>query len=218
MTRTEWLLYGAPRPAPTPPRSPDADLRPALTAAGFSTSIARAFEGCPAPRRCLPGLASPRSSPGRLGGRSRSSRRTGSPAPHARTSGCKLRRARRRRALRHAARAGLRPRQLDYGRLNGWLRTRSSSISAARTRVRCGARLCRDADDHARARCWNSSTRNSCASRPPLALVANASLLAKHRLKDLPLARRYAAAVERHARAPTWPLWARQMEIFIPRT
>ena len=39
--------------------------------------------------------------------------------------------------------------------------------------------------------------------------------LAKHRLKDLPLARRYAAAIERYTTAPDVPLWARQMEIFI---
>ena len=45
--------------------------------------------------------------------------------------------------------------------------------------------------------------------------LAHAALLAKHRLKDLALARRYAAAVERHATAPDVPLWARQMEIFI---
>ena len=45
--------------------------------------------------------------------------------------------------------------------------------------------------------------------------VAHAALLAKHRLKDLPLARRYAQALEQHARGPAVPPWARQMEIFI---
>jgi hypothetical protein len=40
-------------------------------------------------------------------------------------------------------------------------------------------------------------------------------LLAKHRLKDLALARRYAAAIDRQTTAPGVPLWARQMEIFI---
>jgi hypothetical protein len=45
--------------------------------------------------------------------------------------------------------------------------------------------------------------------------LAHGALLAKHRLKDLPLARRYAAAVARHATKPDVPLWARQMEIFI---
>jgi hypothetical protein len=45
--------------------------------------------------------------------------------------------------------------------------------------------------------------------------LAHAALLAKHRLKDLALARRYAAAVDRHTTAPDVPLWAKQMEIFI---
>jgi hypothetical protein len=45
--------------------------------------------------------------------------------------------------------------------------------------------------------------------------LAHAALLAKHRLGDLPLARRYASALQRHARSPQVPLWARQMELFI---
>ena len=45
--------------------------------------------------------------------------------------------------------------------------------------------------------------------------LAHAALLAKHRLKDLPLARRYAAAIDRHTTAADVPLWARQMQIFI---
>ena len=45
--------------------------------------------------------------------------------------------------------------------------------------------------------------------------LAHAALLAKHRLKDLPLARRYAQALEQQARGPDVPPWARQMEIFI---
>ena len=45
--------------------------------------------------------------------------------------------------------------------------------------------------------------------------LAHAALLAKHRLHDLPLARRYAAAIQRLANDDSVPLWARQMEIFI---
>jgi hypothetical protein len=45
--------------------------------------------------------------------------------------------------------------------------------------------------------------------------LAHAALLAKHRLHDLPLARRYAAAIDRNTTDPSVPLWARQMEIFI---
>jgi len=45
--------------------------------------------------------------------------------------------------------------------------------------------------------------------------LAHAAAIAKHRLHDLPLARRYAAAIQRHATGANVPLWAKQMEIFI---
>ena len=45
--------------------------------------------------------------------------------------------------------------------------------------------------------------------------LAHAALLAKHRLQDLALARRYAAAIDRSTKSPDVPLWAKQMEIFI---
>ena len=45
--------------------------------------------------------------------------------------------------------------------------------------------------------------------------LAHAALLAKHRLKDLALARRYAHAVQEKTTARDVPLWATQMEIFI---
>jgi len=45
--------------------------------------------------------------------------------------------------------------------------------------------------------------------------LAHAAMLAKHRLHDLPLARRYAAAIGRLATDDSIPLWARQMELFI---
>ncbi len=45
--------------------------------------------------------------------------------------------------------------------------------------------------------------------------LAHAASIAKYRLKDLALARRYAAAIQRYATGKDVPLWARQMEIFI---
>ena len=45
--------------------------------------------------------------------------------------------------------------------------------------------------------------------------LAHAAAIAKHRLNDLPLAKRYAAAIQKHASGPNVPLWAKQMEIFI---
>jgi len=45
--------------------------------------------------------------------------------------------------------------------------------------------------------------------------LAHAAAVAKHGLQYLPLARRYAAAIQQHATGEDVPLWARQMEIFI---
>jgi hypothetical protein len=45
--------------------------------------------------------------------------------------------------------------------------------------------------------------------------LAHAALLAKHRLNDLPLALRYARAIERCTSDPNIPSWAKQMQIFI---
>ena len=45
--------------------------------------------------------------------------------------------------------------------------------------------------------------------------LAHATLLAKHQLKDLPLARKYAVALQQNTTAPDAPTWVRQMEPFI---
>ena len=45
--------------------------------------------------------------------------------------------------------------------------------------------------------------------------LAHATVIAKHRLHDLPLALRYARAIQGSATAADVPLWARQMEAFI---
>ncbi len=45
--------------------------------------------------------------------------------------------------------------------------------------------------------------------------LAHVAVMAKHRLHDLPLALRYAKALEQHARGPGVPGWARQMHIFL---
>jgi hypothetical protein len=45
--------------------------------------------------------------------------------------------------------------------------------------------------------------------------LAHATVIAKHRLRDLPLALRYAQAIQRNATGDSVPLWAKQMEVFI---
>lgn len=45
--------------------------------------------------------------------------------------------------------------------------------------------------------------------------LAEAAVIAKHQLHDLPLAQRYAAAVQQNATGSNVPLWAKQMNAFI---
>lgn len=45
--------------------------------------------------------------------------------------------------------------------------------------------------------------------------LAHAAVMAKHRLKDLTLARKYARAIRLYATGSEVPLWTKQMEIFI---
>ena len=45
--------------------------------------------------------------------------------------------------------------------------------------------------------------------------LAHATVIAKHQLKDLSLARKYAVALQQHTTTRDAPLWVRQMEPFI---
>ena len=45
--------------------------------------------------------------------------------------------------------------------------------------------------------------------------MANATVIAKHRLKDLELARKYARALQENTKAARVPVWVKQMEFFI---
>jgi len=45
--------------------------------------------------------------------------------------------------------------------------------------------------------------------------IAHAAFLAKHRLKDMPLALKYAHALQEYTTAKDVPYWAKEMEIFI---
>lgn len=45
--------------------------------------------------------------------------------------------------------------------------------------------------------------------------LAQAAIVARHRLHDLPLARQYARAIRERATGPGVPAWAREMEVFV---
>ena len=106
---------------------------------------------------------------------------------------------------------------MDYGRLTGWLRAALELDPRSAYPLFAAARVFAETPDPAASRValefvYQEFTRDPNRRWPWL---AHAALLAKHRLKDLPLARRYAAAIDRQTTARDVPLWARQMEVFI---
>ena len=107
--------------------------------------------------------------------------------------------------------------KLDYGRLIAWLRVILATDPRSAYPLFAAARVYAENPDPAKARrmldfIFSEFERDPNGRWPAL---AHAALLAKHRLHDLPLARRYAAAIQRSTTDPTVPDWARQMEIFI---
>lgn len=106
---------------------------------------------------------------------------------------------------------------LDYSRLTAWLRALLELDPRGPYPLFTAARVYAEIPDPARSRLMLEFVYEQFLLDPNRRWpwLAHAALLAKHRLHDLPLARRYAAAIDRHTTAPDVPLWARQMEIFI---
>ena len=108
-------------------------------------------------------------------------------------------------------------RQLDYGRLAGWLHAILATDPRSEYPLFAAARVYAENPDPAKARRIFEFIFEEFAADPNRRwpALAHAALLAKHRLQDLPLARRYAAAIQRLATGDSVPLWAKQMEVFI---
>jgi len=107
--------------------------------------------------------------------------------------------------------------RLDYGRLIGWLGAILATDPRSGYPLFAASRIYADVGDPARMRRMLEFIDQAFAADPNRRwpALAQAALLAKHRLHDLPLARRYAATLEKLTTDPTVPSWARQMEIFI---
>ena len=107
--------------------------------------------------------------------------------------------------------------RLDYARLVSWLAAIQAVDPRSGYPLFAAARVYGENSDAQKARRMFEFIESEFVRDPNRRwpALAHASLLAKHRLKDLPLARRYAAAIERQTTDPTIPDWARQMEIFI---
>jgi hypothetical protein len=107
--------------------------------------------------------------------------------------------------------------RLDYERLSAWLGAIQSLDPRSMYPLFSAARVYAENADPARMRRMlefiHAEFQGDPNARWPA--LAHAALLAKHRLQDLPLARRYAADLQRRATDPDIPLWARQMEMFI---
>jgi hypothetical protein len=108
-------------------------------------------------------------------------------------------------------------RSLDYRRLIDWLRAILDLDPRSGYPLFSAARIYAEVPDAARSRLMLEFVYEEYLRDPNhrWQWLAHAALLAKHQLKDLALARRYAAAIDRHTTASDVPLWAKQMQIFI---
>lgn len=108
-------------------------------------------------------------------------------------------------------------RSLDYDRLVGWLEAIQAVDPRSAYPLFAGSRIYAEVADPARVRRMLAFVHGAFLDDPNgrWPALAQAALIAKHRLRDLPLALRYAADLQRLTTDPTIPSWARQMEIFI---
>jgi len=108
-------------------------------------------------------------------------------------------------------------RKLDYDRLIEWLDAILQLDPAGQYPLMSASRLYAEVPDPVRERKMLEFVHAKFLEDPNRRWpwLAHATLLAKHRLKDLPLARRYAADLQRYTTTPDAPLWVKQMEAFI---
>jgi hypothetical protein len=107
--------------------------------------------------------------------------------------------------------------KLDYERLVAWLAAILATDPRNGYPLFAAARVYAENTDPAKKRrmlefIYTEFGRDPNGRWPAL---AHATLLAKHRLRDLPLAQRYAQAIQQRATDPSVPDWATQMEAFI---
>lgn len=106
---------------------------------------------------------------------------------------------------------------LDYEKLQAWLSQILRLDPKGQYPLMAASRLYADVPNEAKKRQMLEFVYQEFFKDPDRRWqwLAHAAAVAKHGLKDLPLARRYAAAIQQHATGEDVPLWARQMEIFI---
>jgi hypothetical protein len=108
-------------------------------------------------------------------------------------------------------------RDLDYDRLVAWLSRILELDPAGQYPLMSASRLYAEVPDQAKQRKMLDFIYREYLLDPNRRWpwLAHATLVAKHQLKDLPLARRYAVALQQNTTTPDAPVWVRQMEPFI---
>lgn len=108
-------------------------------------------------------------------------------------------------------------RKLNYERLQAWLSRVLALDPPAQYPLFAASRLYAEVGDEAKQRAMLNFIYQQFLLDPNRRWpsLAHAAVLAKHKLKDLPLARTYAHAIRVNATGKDVPNWAKQMEIFI---
>ena len=106
-------------------------------------------------------------------------------------------------------------RDLDYGRVTGWLAAALQLDAHSGYPLMMASQLYGQVPDPARQRAMCEFVRARFLEAPNARWrwLAHCAIMAKHRLQDPALALRYAADITRHAGAASG--WARQMQVFI---
>ena len=108
-------------------------------------------------------------------------------------------------------------RELDYGKLLGWLQRALELDPRSQYPLLAASEVYGSVSDPARARLMLEFVYRRFGEDPDRRWpwLAHAALVARHRLHDLPLARRYAQAIRLRATGPGVPAWARELELFM---
>jgi hypothetical protein len=106
---------------------------------------------------------------------------------------------------------------LDYGRVQAWLQRILQLDSNTQYPLLMASHLYAQVLDEPRQRQMLEFVYQEFMADPNhrWPWLAHAAIIAKHRLHDLPLALKYAAALASKATGPEVPHWAQQMQIFL---
>lgn len=107
--------------------------------------------------------------------------------------------------------------ELDYSRVEAWLETILSLDPESQYPLLMASHLYAQVPDEGKQRRMLEFVYRQFFIDPHRRWpwLAHAAVMAKHRLKDLPLALKYAEAIAHYARLPEVPSWARQMHILL---